>query len=295
MIVDVEPVRSGMVERSGQRIHWQEFGAGDHTILLLPTWSIVHSDHWRRQVPFLAERYRVIAFDGLGNGLSDRPEDPSFYGDLRFADDGVAVLDATDTARAAVLGSSQGGAWALALAARHADRVSSAVFIAPNVPLAPGHPVRVAASATFEAELSEHEGWAQWNRRYWLEDYPDFLEFFFSQCFTEPDSDAEREHFFAMGMQTTPEVLLATGGDGTADLTSELAQEYAAAVRCPTLVIHGDQDAVTPVARGHALAEATGARLVVMPGSGHEPHCRSPVRTNEVIGSFLEEVRADQD
>ncbi len=292
MIVDVEPVRSGNVERSGQRIHWQEFGAGDQTILLLPTWSIVHSDHWRHQVPFLAERYRVIAFDGLGNGLSDRPLDPSYYGDRRFADDGVAVLDATGTPRAAVLGSSQGGAWALALAARHADRVSAAVFIAPNVPLAPGHPVRVAASATFEAELSEHVGWAKWNRRYWLEHFPDFLEFFFSQCFTEPDSDANRAHFLAMGMQSTPEVLLATGGDGTADLDGTLAQEYAAALSCPALVIHGDADAITPLARGRELAALARARLVVMPGSGHEPHCRSPIQTNEIIGSFLAEVAA---
>jgi pimeloyl-ACP methyl ester carboxylesterase len=46
-IVDTAPVRTGEIERSGQRIRWEEFGAGDRTVLLLPTWSIVHSDHWR--------------------------------------------------------------------------------------------------------------------------------------------------------------------------------------------------------------------------------------------------------
>lgn len=69
-----------MVWRSGQRIHWQEFGAGDRSLLLLPTWSIVHSDFWRWQVPCFAESYRVITFDGLGNGASDRPTDPDLYG-----------------------------------------------------------------------------------------------------------------------------------------------------------------------------------------------------------------------
>jgi pimeloyl-ACP methyl ester carboxylesterase len=286
-IAGFEPVRSGHVERSGQRIAWQEFGAGDETILLLPTWSIVHSDHWRHQVPFLAESHRVIVFDGLGNGASDRPTDPELYGDLLFAEDAIAVLDACAVKRAVVMGSSQGGAWALTLAARHPERIGAVVFVAPNVPLAPGHPERVAANATFLEELPEHQGWAKWNRHHWLADFPDFLRFFFSQCFTEPDSLEEVEHFFAMGMQTSGEVLLATAGAGKHDLGPELAREYAAALRCPALVIHGDADAITPTARGRELARLSGAELVVMPGSGHEPHCRAPLRCNEMIGDFL--------
>jgi pimeloyl-ACP methyl ester carboxylesterase len=288
MIVEGEPVRSGVVERSGQRIHWQEFGAGDDVVLLLPTWSIVHSDFWRHQVPYLARDRRVVVFDGLGNGASDKPTDPALYGDLLFAEDALAVLDACSVDRvAAVLGSSQGGAWALALAARHPERVGAAIFIAPNVPLASGHPERVQAASQFLDELSDHPGWLRWNRAYWLAAFPDFLRFFFSQCFTEPDSDEEIGHFLAMGLQTTPEVLLATGGDGRADLTSDLARQYAQSLSCPALVIHGDGDAITPLARGEELARLSGAELVVMPGSGHEPHCRTPGTTNDIIGRFL--------
>lgn len=288
MIVRGEPARSGVVVRSGQRVHWQEFGAGDDVVLLLPTRSIVHSDFWRHQVPYLARYRRVVVFDGLGTGASDRPADPALYGDLLFAEDAVAVLDACAVERAsAVLGSSQGGAWALALAALHPERVGAAIFIAPNVPLAPGHPDRVQAAARFLEEMSDHPGWLRWNRAHWLADFPDFLRFFFSQCFTEPDSEEEIEHFVAMGLQTTPEVLLATGGDGRADLTADLAREYALAVSCPALVIHGDGDAITPLARGAELARLAGAELVVMPGGGHEPHCRNPGPTNQVIDRFL--------
>lgn len=197
------------------------------------------------------------------------PWNPDLYGDLLFAEDAAQVLDACGVERAAVLGSSQGGAWALALAARHPDRVSAAVFIAPNVPLAPGHPERMAASDGFFEELSEHPGWARWNRSYWLSDFPDFLRFFFSQCFTEADSDEEINHFFRMGMQTNAEVLLATAGNGRADLTEGLARAYARSLRCPSLVIHGDHDAITPLARGRELARLSGAGLVVMAGSGH--------------------------
>jgi pimeloyl-ACP methyl ester carboxylesterase len=290
MLVGIPPVRSGSVERDGQKIHWQEFGAGAQAVLLLPTWSIVHSDFWRSQVPYLAERYRVITFDGLGNGASDKPVDARFYGDLLFADDGAAVLDATGTQRAAVAGASQGGAWALALAARHPERVTACIFIAPNVQLAPGHPARVAAAHAFDDELPEYDGWFKMNRHYWLADFPGFLRFFFSQCFTEPNSVEQIEHFYAMGVQTTAEVLLATDGTDEQNMARDVTIEYAKRVRCPSLVLHGDGDQITPIERGLALASLTGAELVVYPGGGHEPQCRYPQAANLVIGHFLERV-----
>ena len=287
-----EPVAAGHVlVRDGRRIAWQEFGSGDDVLLLMPTWSIVHSDFWRHQVPYFAEHRRVLAFDGLGNGGSDRPTDPRQYGDLLVAQDAIAVLDARDVTRAAVAGVSQGGPWALALAALHPERVSAAVFVAPNVPLAPGHPDRVAAARTFEDRLAAYDGWSRWNRHYWLTAYEDFLRFFFAHCFTEPDSDDEIEHFLGMGLETSPEVLLATAGTAEDNLTAELAETFARGVRCPSLVIHGDEDAITPTARGERLARLAGSELVVLAGSGHEPQCRVPGLVNPLIDDFLRAAR----
>lgn len=288
MLTGVAPEASGSVSRSGCRIAWQEFGSGDECVLLLPTWSIVHSDFWRHQVPVLAERYRVLAFDGLGNGASDRPTDPELYADLAVVEDAISVLDAADVQRAAVIGVSAGGAWALALAALHPERVRAAVFIAPHVLLAPPHPERAAAGAAFDDVLPEHHGWQKWNRRYWLEHYEDFLRFFFSQCFTEPDSDEQIDHFVGMGLETTPEVLLATGGTADNGLTAEASRDLALALDVPSLVLHGDRDAITPLARGQALADLSGAEMVVLHGSGHEPQCRAPDLTNELILRFLD-------
>jgi pimeloyl-ACP methyl ester carboxylesterase len=69
----VEPSKSGTVERDGVRIAYEVFGDGERTVLLLPTWSVVHSLAWKAQVPYLARHCRVITFDGRGNGRSDRP------------------------------------------------------------------------------------------------------------------------------------------------------------------------------------------------------------------------------
>ena len=62
-------------------------------------------------------------------------------------------------------------------------------------------------------------------------------------------------------------------------------------MRCPTLVIHGDCDAVIPHTKGVAVAEAIGAPLVTLEGSGHAPEARIPVKVNLLIREFVESVR----
>ena len=58
------PDQEGFIERNGVRIFYEVFGTGDPTVLLLPTWSIIHSRIWKAQVPYLARHCRVITFDG---------------------------------------------------------------------------------------------------------------------------------------------------------------------------------------------------------------------------------------
>jgi pimeloyl-ACP methyl ester carboxylesterase len=78
MVRGLRATGSGEIERDGAAVRYQVFGSGERAILLLPIWSIVHTDHWRNQVPHLARRYTVLTLDGLGNGASDRPTDPAY-------------------------------------------------------------------------------------------------------------------------------------------------------------------------------------------------------------------------
>ncbi len=57
------------------RIFWERYGDGEPAVLLLPTWTIIHSRFWKMQIPDLARRTRVITFDGRGNGRTDRPRE----------------------------------------------------------------------------------------------------------------------------------------------------------------------------------------------------------------------------
>jgi pimeloyl-ACP methyl ester carboxylesterase len=62
-------------------------------------------------------------------------------------------------------------------------------------------------------------------------------------------------------------------------------------VRCPVLVVHGDEDAIRPLANGAKLAELTDGELVTLGGSGHAPHVRDPVRVNLFLRDFVRRSR----
>src|SRR5436190_8121544 len=73
------PDTEGYVERDGVKTFYETYGEGEPTILFLPTWSILHSRIWKMQIPYLARHFRVLTFDGRGNGKSDRPSEPEAY------------------------------------------------------------------------------------------------------------------------------------------------------------------------------------------------------------------------
>jgi pimeloyl-ACP methyl ester carboxylesterase/predicted glycosyltransferase len=281
------PDSDGYVERDGARVHYEVFGSGEATVLLLPTWPIVHSHAWKMQVPYLARHFRVITIDPRGNGLSDRPEEPEAYAEAEYAADAVAVLDATQTDRAFVVGHSMGCQRGLILAADHPDRVAGVVFIGPAMPFAT-QTVRARAATSFDEELDTYDGWAKYNRHYWLSDYAAFLSFFFAQIFTEPHSTKQIEDGIGWALETTPETLIATELAPGFDETT--ARELAARVRCPVLVIHGLDDAIRSHESGATLAELTGGTLVSLDGSGHAPHARDPVKVNLLLRDFVAPV-----
>src|SRR5215207_11014 len=134
------PDAEGFAERDGVRLFWERYGDGETTVFLLPTWTIIHSRFWKAQIPYLARHFRVVTFDGRGNGRSDRPREPAAYAATEFVADSLAVLDATGTDRAVVAGLSMGGAYVLMLAGDHPERVLGGVYLGASLPLAPRRP-----------------------------------------------------------------------------------------------------------------------------------------------------------
>lgn len=243
------PDLEGVVDRGGVRVGYDVYGeAGGPTVVLLTSWAIVHARQWKSQVPYLARHFRVITVEGRGNGRADRPQNDDAYADEEYVGDVLAVMDATGTDRAVLVGLSLGARHALQLAAWHPERAAGVVAIGTAYPW----PV----PADFEVPRSEPEGWDKANRDYWLRDYRGWVEFFMSQVFTEPHSTKQWEDGVGWGLETDPHTLLhttpAVGRPTAADVAAVCRQ-----IRCRVLVLHGDGDAVTPYAGGAAIADWT--------------------------------------
>jgi pimeloyl-ACP methyl ester carboxylesterase/predicted glycosyltransferase len=281
----IEPDVEGFVVRDGMKIGYEVFGDAEPTIFLTPPWAVVHSRMWKAQVAYLARHHRVITADPLGNGRSDRCTDPAAYTHDALIGDIIAVLDAEHVDKAVLVGHCTQALRCLMTAARHPDRVLGVVGIDPNAAaLAPPLPSHAVHSHT--EELDTDEGWAKDNWHYWRRDYAGYLKFFFGELLVEPHSTKLFEDCVTWGLETTPDVLIATESAPNPPMTAADIEAVLADVRCPVLVINSDEDRCIPVQRGVRLAELVGADTLMLTGAGHLAMGREPVVVNHAIRSF---------
>jgi len=259
----------------GLQLYWEVHGSGPITVALLPSNPISHSRLWKGQVHYLARRHRVLLYDGRGNGRSEAPDPSRCWLGRWHADDCLAVLEATGTEQAVLVGLCGDGVWpSLQIAAARPERVLGIVAIAPGVPhLAPRAGWWETAGDRVEDDVVRA-------------DYRGFLEFFFGAMFPEPHSEKQIEDAVGYGLDTRVEVLLMEHSEPVAE-TAEEVEAICRRVRCPLLVIQGELDNCQGPERGFALAEVTGARHVLLHDTGHVPNARHPVLVNRLIEEFV--------
>ena len=286
-----EPDVSGYAVNDGVRVYYEVHGTGSPTILLMPSWAITQSRMWKLQVPYLARHFRVVTYDPRGNGRSDRPDSDAAYDAELIADDARAVLDATDTDAAVLVGLCTGTIWSGMFQQRHPDRVLGLVAIAPTLagspPMSDAHPI-----VDFEAVLDTDEGWAKENRAYWQRDWRGYIEFYAAQMLPEPHSSKIWDDMVEWGTDTDARTLL-HDEDSTyawADWTVEQRDALCRSISCPVLVVNGTADTVVPPGRSARLAELTAGERLVIEGAGHLPHARHPVVVNHAIKDFVDRI-----
>jgi pimeloyl-ACP methyl ester carboxylesterase/predicted glycosyltransferase len=267
-----QPDVAGTVDVDGTTIAYEFFGDGDIVLLLQPTWCVVHSHVWKMQVPYLSRHYRVVTWDGPGNGGSSRPSDPEPYtaeAHVRYA---LAVLDTLGVQRAIAVASSGGTHRTLQLAAGHPERISAVVFIGPLNHLIDRRPNEV-SDALMSGELDR------------------FLELFMAAAFAEPHSTKAIADGIEWGHGTTVQILVTSR---VADTPSDRSAYRAlcASIEQPVLVVQGTEDRLTPQEHGAGLAEAIGenARVVLVEGGGHRTDLRDPVRFAQILRDFVDSV-----
>jgi len=189
-----------------------------------------------------------------------------------------AVADSIETP-VQLVGWSLGGMVALALAARHPDKVTKLVLVgsSPAFVSRPDWPYGLAAEVL--------AGFAESLKR----DYRATLLRFLALQARGGDAAREviarlRETVFQRGEPASE--ALAAGLDLLRDVD---LRAVAARVRCPTLVVHGTYDSLCPVEAAHWLAEQIpDARLALRARAAHAPFLSHPAWFAEQVGGFLD-------
>src|SRR5579862_5370810 len=248
--------QTGFVRFDGRRIAYATVGDGPP--LVLPAWWISHLvEDWqgaafRRFVETLAARHRVVRYDRLGTGLSERDRPPdtlTLEYELRAL---AAVLDHLEIERAAHVGVSCGGSLAAVYAARHPGRVERMVlFGAYPYGRELGRPdARDAMTGLVRS------AWGIGSRM-------------LADVFGPSSAPADRDAFASyQRASATPE----TAAD-LLDLTYEYdIREVLPVLTVPTLIVHREGDRAVPLKHARALAALVpDAELIVVSGDAHLP------------------------
>lgn len=229
----------------GVRLAYAISGNGP-PLVRAPHW-FTHLEHdWtnpamRPWVEDLSRRYTFLRFDQRGTGLSDR-DVPEISPEAHVRDL-ECVVDAAGFDQFALLGPSQGAAFAIVYAARHPERVSHLIVYGGFVRgwLKRGSTPEVMQQRETQVRLIEL-GWGS--------DDPSFRQVFSTQFM--PDAGLDIIHAFNDLMPLTASAKVAATifrTNGTIDVQAEARR-----VKCPTLVIHGRGDLRIPFEEGRLVA-----------------------------------------
>jgi pimeloyl-ACP methyl ester carboxylesterase len=257
---------------NGTELHWRDAGRGTRAVLLLHAFPL-HGGMWERQVEVLAATHRVIAPDYRGLGGTGGSPEPSTMGLL--AGDVRALLAHLRIEQAAVVGLSMGGYLALELW-RQAPGLFTGLALCDTK--AGADTAEGAAGREAFAKSALTQG------LHWVADQmaPKLLK-------PSPDAAALAEVRRLIGGGTPVGVASAQRGMAVRpDSGSTLAT-----VTCPTLVVVGAEDGLTPPAEAEKLATGIrGASLVRIDGAGHLSNIEQPVAFNAALKRWLGSLTA---
>jgi pimeloyl-ACP methyl ester carboxylesterase len=256
---------------NGAHLHWVELGRPDGVPVVFVHGFPFSLAMWDDQLEVVGSRFRSIAYDVRGHGMSDAGDGQ--YTIEGHVDDLLALMQALKLDRPVVAGLSMGGYIALRALERAPEKFRAAVLCDTR-----------SEADTNEAKLRRFST-VEAIKRIGSEAYArEFVKAIFA-----PDAPRQApgavEKIRGIIAHTTPlsiagtQIALAARTDTTATLSS---------LRLPVLILVGEHDQVTPVAAAKAMQERIpGAELHVVPGAAHLSNMENPGFFNEKLLAFL--------
>jgi 3-oxoadipate enol-lactonase len=256
------------VQANGVQLHYELAGPADAPVVMLSNSLGTQLEMWDRQMPTLAERYRVLRYDSRGHGRSDAPGGP-YTIDL-LAGDALGLLDALGIERAHFCGLSMGGMVGQVLGARHGDRLISL------------------ALCSTACHMPPPELWDERIRLAMEEGMMALVDAVVERWFTEP---FRREP--SITVDRVRRMIIDTPAHGYAACCAAIRdmdlRELITALRLPTLVIVGDKDPATPPEKAQQIqSRIPGAKLEVVPDAAHLLNIEQDVAFDAALMSLLD-------
>ncbi|XP_038652312.1 valacyclovir hydrolase-like [Scyliorhinus canicula] len=253
-------ITSAKIEVNGVHLHYQQTGKGDHPLLLLPgALGSSQTDFGPQLKSLNKERFTVVSWDPRGYGRSIPPQREyplDFY--HTDAQDAVDLMKALHFKRFSLLGWSGGGIAALIAASKYPSLVRKLVVWGANAYVSQEDIINLDKSV---ADVSK---WSEKMRKIMVEMY-----------------GAE---YFIKTWAAWIDVIHAFGREPDGNICRDILPH----VKCPTLIVHGEKDAV--LLRCHAdylHKHIKGSRLHLMPEGKHNLHLQFAEEFNSLVEEFL--------
>jgi pimeloyl-ACP methyl ester carboxylesterase len=270
------PTPSQFIQVAGVRLHIRDTGPRDGPAVLLihGFGSSLHT--WEAWALLLESRFRVVALDLPGFGLTG-PDPTGDYSDERSVAVLVALLDRLGIGQAAVVGSSMGGRIAWRFAAAEPARVSKLVLMAPD------------GFASFGREYGRTPERLPWLMRLLPYTAPKpLLERTMRNAYAVPgiltDAVVERYHAMLLAPGVRRAIL-----DRVLQTRLLQPEPILATIRAPALLLWGERDSAVPATHAVKYEQALpDARIVILPGIGHVPMEEAPEASAQALRAFLD-------
>lgn len=267
------PEIGATIDAGGIKTNYLDSGDGSPVVLVHGSGpGVTGYANWRLAVPTLAERFRVIAPDMVGFGYTERPAGLECDVDV-WADQVVGVLDALDLPSASIVGNSFGGAIALRVAVRYPDRV---------------HKLALMGSVGVPFAITDGLD-AVWGYQPSVPNMRQIMDLFAYDRALITDELAQVRYRASTepGFQESYAALFPAPRQRWVD-AMVTPDEQIRAIPHQTLVIHGREDRIIPLATSLRLAELIdGSQLHVFGHCGHWTQIEWSAQFNRLLGDFL--------
>lgn len=256
-------------------LYYDDLGEGQPVVLLIGLGG--NATSWMYHASRLARKYRVICPENRGAGRTGAPDEP--YSMDIFTRDLNAIFEHAGLEKAALLGLSMGGMIAQNFYFAHPQKVAALILSSTGV--GPNDPAFISPEPEINEILKRHKTEGA------LENYNDFISIFYHPSYLarDPDLAVKISHY----LREHPQPQYAYERQLAACYSHPPYSYRIGQIAVPTLVLHGLDDQLWPVANAHYLAEnIPDAELSVIENGGHMLFIEQPDAYCTVLESFLE-------